>query len=461
MKKTLLLLFISTIAFSQTREPKAGELIDFVPITASLDTYAVYLPVNYTPEKQWPVIMVFDASGRGKLAVSRFREAANKYGYIIAGSNGIKNGTYQENLNIARSFYSQVLNNYSVDQDAIYLAGFSGGARLATTIAVISKHVKGVITCGAAFANNDAYIPKKNSFLFVGIVGDEDFNYREMTNSKGYLDKLKFDADLLVFSGGHVWPPENYITKAVRVMSLKSMTRNIIPKDESAISKYFSEDMQFNKELINKGAMLVAYNDIQDIMKNYRFYVEKDTMKDRQKEIKRSKLFRSQRNDQYYINDVESAFYMDYMTYLPSDINSGELESLAYWEDEINTLNKEYVNSANLQKQKMGKRVLSFLNVLPTELEEKYNENDGLDNLLYINIFKTLANPKDYSAYITVMRYTVTKGEYGMALYYLEKMLDNGFKDTERLNNEDGIALLRIQPEYNELLDSYGLKTMY
>ena len=94
-------------------------------------------------------------------------------------------------------------------------------------------------------------------------------------------------------------------------------------------------------------------------------------------------------------------------------------------------------------------------------MANSYNETDHLDNLLYIAILQTLVDEKNYNAYLNVLRYTVNKSEYGMALYYLEKMLKNGFKDTQLLDDQKGIALLRIQPEYNELLESYGLDTRY
>lgn len=461
MRKIILLLFISTIGLAQDKEIPLGKITDSLSISGDRGTYAVYLPTTYSEEKKWPVIMVFDPSGRGELAVSHFIEASERYGYIIAGSNNIKNATYQENFNIARAFYAEVLSRYSTDENGIYLGGFSGGARLASAIAVISKNIKGVLACGASFANNNTYIPKRNSFLYVGIVGDEDFNYREMKSADDYLNKLKFDSDLLIFSEGHVWPPKHFITKGVRLLTLKSMTRNILPKNEEKIKQFYTEDLEFNRDLVKRKEMLYAYRDLEAMKENYRFYFEKDSLKDLQKEVKRSKKYRTQRNSQYYVDEIEPSYYMDYLNYLPRDIAAAELESLGYWEGEINSLNKDFINSPDPAKQKMGKRLISFLTVVPSELEASYNEEENLHNLLYINIFKTIITPKEYDAYLKVLKYTVKNGDYGMALFYLEKMLKNDFKDVDRLNNQEGITLLRIQPEYNDLLEAYGLETMY
>lgn len=461
MRKILLLLLLSTIGFAQEKEITLGVVQDSLKINNTKDTYAVYLPSNYDKEKEWPVIMLFDPSGRGKVAVENFVEAAGKYGYIIAGSNGVENTTYQESLGDARVFYSEVLRRFNIDESKIYLGGFSGGARLAVSVAVIAKKIKGVIACGGSFASVDAYTPKKNSFLYVGIVGDEDFNYREMKNSHSYLTRLKFDPDLLLFSGEHVWPPKEYITKGVRLLTLKSMTRNIIPKDQNRIKEFYAEDLEFNDKLVSKLELLRAYNDLDEMMENYRFYFDDDTMKERQKEIRKNRIYRTQRNNEYEVDEIESNFYVDYLTYLPKDIAAGDLGSLIYWEDELKSINKDFINSSSEAKRKMGKRVLNFLSVLPNELSSSYNETEELDNLLYINIFETLVNPKAYDAYLSVLKYTVKRGDYGVALYYLEKMLDNGFTDTDKLNTQQGITLLRIQPEYNDLLEAYGLEAMY
>ncbi|MCM5661669.1 alpha/beta hydrolase [Galbibacter mesophilus] len=460
MKKLLILFFLTSLAWSQEK-PVLGKVTDALSITHSKDTYSVYLPTDYTSDRKWPVILVFDPNGRGALATEKFKEASEKYGYIIAASNGVKNSTYQENLNIARNFYAEVLQAYSADENNIYVAGFSGGARLAVTIAVISKNVKGVIACGASFANNEMYTPKKNNFLFVGVVGDEDFNYREMKLADEYLTKRKFDAELVFFSGGHVWPPKETINKAVRLLTLQSMTRNIIPRNDEEIAQFYAEDLAYNETLRTQLEMYRAYNDLDDMMENYRFYFEKDTLKELQKEIRRTKLYRSQRSDHAFVNMVEPNYYIDYVNFFPKDVASGELNSLSYWEGEVTDINKEYINSASAVKKRMGKRILNFMKILPSEMKTSYKEPEQTQNLLYLSIYSTIVDPTDYESYYPILKYSVQSGDYGMALFYLDKMLANGYKDIETLRQQDGITLLRIQPEYNELLESYGFDTMY
>lgn len=438
-----------------------GQLLDSVPIPNSDDSYAIYLPHEYNEDKKWPVIMIFTPTGNGRDAVKVFEESANRYGYVIAASNGVKNGNYQENLLKSRSFYTAVLDQYPIDKNAIYLAGFSGGARLATSIAVMSSQIKGVITCGASFSNLPAYIPDKNKFFYIGMVGDQDFNFNEMQNAMGYLEQKKFDADLLVFSGGHKWAPSNYIDKAVRLLTIKSINKNIRHADQTRINDYFEMELAFSQELIAENLVYRAYEDMNVNKSNYRFYIDKDSLRSLEKAIRKNKNYRKQRNTWNEVRRIENYKYLDYLNYLPQDVTSADLESLGFWENEIDSIKNFYSTSSVRAKENLGKRLLSFLNIAAKELANSYNETDHLDNLLYIAILQTLVDEKNYNAYLNVLRYTVNKSEYGMALYYLEKMLKNGFKDTQLLDDQKGIALLRIQPEYNELLESYGLTARY
>lgn len=89
----LFLLLLSTAAFASGEELPKGIVIEKVTCEAnSSQSYSLYLPSTYTPQKKWPVIYAFDPDARGDLPVNLFKEAAEKYGYIIAGSNNSQNG---------------------------------------------------------------------------------------------------------------------------------------------------------------------------------------------------------------------------------------------------------------------------------------------------------------------------------------------------------------------------------
>jgi hypothetical protein len=72
----------------------AGQVIERVLCAGSPgQSYALYLPSNYTPSRRWPILYAFDPGARGRIPVALYKDAAEKYGYIVAGSNNSQNFT--------------------------------------------------------------------------------------------------------------------------------------------------------------------------------------------------------------------------------------------------------------------------------------------------------------------------------------------------------------------------------
>src|SRR6185436_8890020 len=89
----LSLLFFSPCFCAKAQELPRGKVIEKVVCQTNANhSYALYLPSNYTPEKRWPILYGFDPGARGLMPVERFMKAAEKYGYIVAGSNNSRNG---------------------------------------------------------------------------------------------------------------------------------------------------------------------------------------------------------------------------------------------------------------------------------------------------------------------------------------------------------------------------------
>src|SRR4029078_12904397 len=80
-------------AITQTDSIPRGQLVEKIEaLSDSSQSYALYLPSNYTPDRKWPILFAFDPGARGRVPVERFKEAAEKYGWIVLGSNNSHNG---------------------------------------------------------------------------------------------------------------------------------------------------------------------------------------------------------------------------------------------------------------------------------------------------------------------------------------------------------------------------------
>src|SRR5690349_24973615 len=90
---SLLLSLFSTVDNAQAENLTRSEVIGKDGCKAdAAQSYALYLPTSYTTEKRWAVLYCFDPAARGVLPVKLFQTAAEKYGYIVVGSNNSRNG---------------------------------------------------------------------------------------------------------------------------------------------------------------------------------------------------------------------------------------------------------------------------------------------------------------------------------------------------------------------------------
>src|SRR3989440_1114153 len=128
-----------------------GQVVPDVACAAdSTQSYALYLPRDYNADRAWPVIFAFDPGGRGRVPVERYQAAAARYGFIVAGSNNSRNGS-AENARAVVAMTGDVLSRFRADEHRLYLAGMSGGSRVALGVALGSPkdHVAGVIASSA------------------------------------------------------------------------------------------------------------------------------------------------------------------------------------------------------------------------------------------------------------------------------------------------------------------------
>jgi len=227
-------LLIATAASRAAGLP-TGQIVDSVECALDHSQhYALYLPSNYTPSRQWSVILAFDSGARGRVPVERYREAAEKYGYIVAGSLNSHNGPWEPAMDAAKAMTADVKARFTIDPKRMYTAGMSGGARVAMKIAIETKQIAGVFASSAGFP--DQFMPRV-PFAVLGSAGTDDFNHLEMYQ----LDRRMTSAHrVLYFEGGHTWLPADLATQAVEWMELQAMKSGLRPRDTALLDAWFA-----------------------------------------------------------------------------------------------------------------------------------------------------------------------------------------------------------------------------
>jgi dienelactone hydrolase len=197
--------------------------------------YALYLPSYFNPSRQWPVILAFDGGGRGRQGVERYRAAAEKYGYVVAGSNSSHNGPWNVGLDAAAAMTADIKRRFPIDLKRVYTAGMSGGARVAIMLAQNSPEIAGVFASSAGYSTA---FHKSERFPLFGSAGTEDFNYREMRA----VDRLMTSPHRVeIFEGGHTWLPLDMATSGVEWMEIQAMKNDLRARVETLIAELFSK----------------------------------------------------------------------------------------------------------------------------------------------------------------------------------------------------------------------------
>lgn len=186
-------------------------------------SYALYVPRSYTPDRPSPILYFFEPRARGPVPVQRFAKAAEQFGWLVVASNNSRNGPIDIALQAANAMWRDTHRRFAIDDKRIYLGGFSGGVRVATNLALGSLPVAGVIGVGGGFPHGGDP-GEKARFPFYAAAGDEDFNLAEMRLIwRGYT-KRGVPVRLRVFRGTHEWLPEELAADALAWFEHKAGT---------------------------------------------------------------------------------------------------------------------------------------------------------------------------------------------------------------------------------------------
>lgn len=234
----LLAAVLSGAAAIATPNETPGVIVD--PIACSGDatqSYALYLPSAYSADRAWPIVYCFDPAARGRRAVERFQEAAERFGYIVIGSNNSRNNQPGSLVGTVNSLLSDTRRRFRIDPRRQYAAGFSGGARVASLVGCQLKFA-GIIACGAGFMGD---VPEKVGPAFFGCAGREDYNYFELRDVDDALAERNAQHRFVTFEGEHQWLPESVAVEALAWMELQAMRKSLRERDEALVARLFNQ----------------------------------------------------------------------------------------------------------------------------------------------------------------------------------------------------------------------------
>ena len=346
----------------------SGEIIPDVKCEADPAlSYALYLPRGYTPARAYPVIFAFDPGARGRVPVERYQAAAEQYGYIVAGSNNSRNGSPVTGQ-AATAMTTDVMTRFHVDPNRIYLAGMSGGARVAFAVAMPNaSQIAGVIASSAGYP--DAEPRKTMPFPIFATAGTEDFNHLEMRR----LDAaLTTPHRLVIFEGGHAWLSSELAIEAVEWMEVQAMKRGTAPRDQTRIAAFFDRRMGAIARMASDTHAFLA---LQSVASDFTGLTDVSAIAGRATALGRDKEIKNALSKDRDEDDRETRVLRE-MTIFAAKLESTDerADALAELRVRWRQLSDAAKKPADSSERRMARRVIALLNQSTTTRDPAYRK---------------------------------------------------------------------------------------
>lgn len=393
----------------------------------TLQSYWIAVPVNGDSAERKPLIIAFDPHGDGKLAVHSLTGAVTNMGYIVAGSNVIRNG-YEDMENAFTILTADILKHYNVDRGRMYAAGFSGGGRFAQILSQVYPDIKAVISIGAGSVFNQSAQPV-NKLPVLFLAGNEDFNYMEINNSIEILKSMGFHCYFMEFKGKHEWPPRLIMDEALLWFEFDDCRRSKNRKNDPLIRDYLGKIKEKAAKLETEGDILQA---CQEYEKGTAFLSGLVNTKSLTKEIeslKKSKGYSDQLDKKQYAHNLEIRLQQGYIQALNQ-------KDTTWWHKEIRNLDRQlqeerdpYINSAL-------SRVKNFISMASYSFCNESFRSDKLERAArLIDIYRTVDPENPDVFYFSALYYSKT-GQPGIAKEYFRQAVSKGFTDFKKASEE-------------------------
>ncbi|MEO8277527.1 MAG: hypothetical protein ABI639_15035 [Thermoanaerobaculia bacterium] len=211
-------------------------------------TFELYLPTAFSPDRRWPLLLVFDPRSRGKASAELFQEAAERYGWMIASSNNtMSDGPVEPNERAFNAMFPDLLRRLPVDRRRIYAAGFSGGAILAWVVGLQTGQLAGVISVGGRPPDGMETLPPR--FALWAAAGVADFNHEPTRELDAAAERAGVAHRLEFFPGPHSWFDRAGAGRALRWMEILAMRDGRRERDPALIDAAFADELSAAESL--------------------------------------------------------------------------------------------------------------------------------------------------------------------------------------------------------------------
>jgi dienelactone hydrolase len=445
------LLLTTLVGQARAQELAKGAVIEkVVSGSDKTQSYAVYLPTSYTPDRLFPILYCFDPMARGAIAVSRFKDAAEKYNYIVVGSNNSRNGPNQPIAEIVRDIWADTHTRFSIDDKRVYISGFSGGARVAVSVGFwLKDRVAGVIACGGGFPSSTPLSTPRPFVLFL-TAGTEDFNNPELQNLYRTLERSSPPVRLAIFEGGHSWLPSELAMEAIEWFEVQGMRSGIKARDQKLIDALFDRVLSQAHAAEDSKDLYRAYIRYRAAAEDFVDLHDVAEVRMKTEELKNSKDVRDAFKREKDMGDEQNRRIQNIHSLIAS---SAGAESQVELRDALRDLRKAATAAEPSTNRTIAKRVIESIFIEFFELANNAISRKSYDQAITHLLVCAEIQPDNPRVYYFLARAYVLNGNKKRALGALQNAAEKGFTGVKELEQTD-FAELQSEKRFQEILES-------
>ena len=443
-------------AAEESSLPK-GVVVERVPCGADpQQSYALFLPSSYSPDRPAPIVYAFDPGARGSLPVELMKDAAERHGYIVVGSNNSRNGPAESQKEAAQAVWQDTHQRFAIDSQRVYFTGFSGGARVATSLALTCNCAAGVISHGAGFPT--ARGPEEPiPFSYFGTAGHLDFNYPEVVEVAASLEANGSTNRLRRFQGTHQWAPAEVWEEAFLWMELQARKQEPDSPDEEFVRRQFARAAKRAKEMDEAGDVHGAVYQYKKLVQDFAGLADTREFERRAEELEATKAFRrAQEREQVEIKRQrrlagEFLFYLDVLRTDPANRQEALYQlrrMVGGWKRRLDKNKVQNEEDVVLRRTLHGMFVSTFEDGL-----QALRDNEPVIAAGHFEIASEIASTSPMPLFHLARAHALDGNTKG-ALRALRKAVEKGFSYPELLREAREFASLQEKKEFRDILAS-------
>ena len=380
--------------------------------------YEISIPViEGQPSARLPLMILLDSHGDGRYALRHFSKALTRYPMIVAGSDLIRND-FQGFSRAIEELITDIRQKYPVTP-TIWIAGFSGGARMALDYA-LAHPVDGLILSGALAT------PAQLGQLqcpVIAISGTNDFNFPE-TAQYLLMSHKPGNLKIILTHASHDWPAPSVLTEGTALLAFENSP---LKYSTAQFDDFESAEKRQIDSLITGGEYLKAALTASNLTPSASYKPSGEFLQRYQQLVNSAKFHQQQTKLLQTLRTGQQAKQRYYQALLKKDT--------LWWKNESGQLSRNEKDAVDPLEKSLYQRIRGFWGIACFSISRQAVQTHNARLLEQITPVYRLLEPDNPDAYFYSAYLPYWANDSQQTVKLLKTAQRKGFTDLRRLKH--------------------------